>query len=87
MLKQPTPGLKRVHNRTKQAAKLQVNVAPYDELEVSDDIAAQLGPEFSDGPAPEWPEDWNAPAEDESAGEPEDKPAKKRAARKAAAKK
>lgn len=41
-LKTPVPGLHRLRNNSKQPAKVSVTVAPGDELEVSDDVAAQL---------------------------------------------
>ena len=80
MLKPPTPGLRRLHNKTKQTAKVQVNVGPYDELEVSADVAAQLeqSGQFADGPAPEWPDAWNPPV---GPAVEEDKPAPKKATR------
>lgn len=75
----PTPGLRRIHNKSKHVAKVAVIVQPGDELEVSDDVALQLvaqTPVFADGPAPK-------PAPEP---EPVAKPAKKAAAKKAAAK-
>lgn len=80
MLRPPTPGLRRLHNKTKDVAKVEVSVGPYDELEVSEDVAAQLqaqSPAFVDGSAPEWPEEWN-PAPEDTDEKAEDKaPAKK----------
>jgi hypothetical protein len=81
MLRPPTPGLRRLHNKTKDVAKVEVSVGPYDELEVSEDVAAQLQAQsaaFVDGSAPEWPEEWNPAPEDEPTEPAEDKaPAKK----------
>lgn len=62
MLKPPTPGLHRLHNKSKDVAKVALSIGPYDELEVSDDLAAQLQAQSSalvEGGAPEWPEEWN----------------------------
>lgn len=86
MLKPPTPGLHRIHNKSKQTAKVQVNVAPYDELEVSADVAAQLeqSGQFAEGAAPEWPDEWNAPAPDAAAEEAPPAPKKAARAKKAA---
>lgn len=81
MLKPITPGLHRIHNGSKQTAKVQISVAPYDELEVSDDVAAQLPSAFKDGPAPPWPDEWNPPAAEPVKAEKA--PARKRAAKKA----
>lgn len=77
MLKQPTPGLRKLHNKTKQPAKVEIVVDPYDELEVSAEVAAQLeaSGQFGDGSAPSWPDEWNPPAEEES-----EKPAPAKAA-------
>jgi hypothetical protein len=82
MLRPPTPGLRRLHNKTKDVAKVEVSVGPYDELEVSEDVAAQLQAQsaaFVDGSAPEWPEEWNpAPRPTNRSRTREDKaPAKK----------
>jgi hypothetical protein len=77
----PTPGLRRIHNKSKHVAKVAVIVQPGDELEVSGDVALQLvaqTPAFGDGPAPK-----PAPEVEPVA---EVKPAKKAAAKKAAAK-
>lgn len=41
-LNPPEAGLRRLYNRSKQTAKVTINVAPGDELAVSDDVAAQL---------------------------------------------
>lgn len=41
-LNPPEAGLRRLHNRSKQTAKVTIHVAPGDELAVSDDVAAQL---------------------------------------------
>jgi hypothetical protein len=41
-LKPPTPGLRRFRNDSKQVAKAQINVAPGGELEVDDEVGAQL---------------------------------------------
>lgn len=91
-LKPPTPGLHRLHNQSKQTQKVTVLVAPYDELEVSDDVAAQLkghSGAFADGAAPAWPDEWNPPADEpEEAAPAEVKPARKarKSTKKAAAK-
>lgn len=41
-MKPPVPGLRRFRNNSKQVAKVEIHVAPGDELEVSDDLGAQL---------------------------------------------
>lgn len=41
-LKPLTPGLRRFRNDSKQVAKVDLHVRPGDELEVSEDVAAQL---------------------------------------------
>lgn len=54
-LKRPNPGLRRLWHNSNQPAKVQVTIQPGDELEVSDDVAAQLtaaSTHFVDGPPP-----------------------------------
>ena len=77
----PTPGLRRIHNKSKHVAKVALIVQPGDELEVSDDVALQIvaaTPVFADGPAPR-------PVEDVEVAEVSAAPVKKAAAKKAAA--
>lgn len=80
MLKPPTPGLHRLHNKLKDVAKVTLTVGPYDELEVSEDIAAQLNAtgQFADGPAPGWPDEWNPPAEAAAEAADDEQPAPKK---------
>lgn len=76
----PSPGLRRIHNKSKHVAKVAVIVQPGDELEVSDDVALQLvaqTPVFADGAAPVPVEDVEAVPEPVEAAPV--KPARKRA--------
>ena len=38
----PTPGLRRLYNRTKSVAKVEIRVQPGDEIHVPDDVADGL---------------------------------------------
>lgn len=66
-LKPPTPGLRRLRNFSNDIARVQVVVPSGDELEVSEEVAAQLPQEFR-------PVDWQRTTAEPSAVEAEPEP-------------
>ena len=53
----PIPGLRPIHNRTHDVAKVELRVAPFTTLEVDNDVAAQLlgTGDFREGVSPPAP--------------------------------
>lgn len=47
MMREPTPGLRPFRNKTKDVAKVFLVIPAGDVVEVSDDVAAQLGRDFA----------------------------------------
>lgn len=86
-MKTPVPGLRPIHNRSNQPAKVQVVIAPDDTLHVSEDLAGQLerattalrDPEWT--PTPKVTEALPEPAAEEEPAKPVKKAAAKRTAK------